>query len=114
MGRKNGGKPGAGPLVRIRKRRKRKATNAHVPVFRPGRPSWLCSYAGSWLSLMATGVFVLMMSVIVSMFMSMDRGFVAVLMAVVAMSYRVVSVLMFMLVFGMAAHCFHLLFLYLQ
>ena len=64
------------------KKGKRKATNAHFPVFRLKGPSWLDSLAGSWLSLMAAGVAVLMMPIVVGVLMDVHRGFMAVLMAV--------------------------------
>ena len=53
---------------------------------------------------MAASVPVLMMPVIVDVLMGVHRGFLAVLMAVVAMSLGFVPVLMLMLVFAMAAH----------
>jgi hypothetical protein len=53
---------------------------------------------------MAAGVFVLMVPVAVGVLVRMSHGLVAMLMAVVAMSLRVVAVLVFMLVFIMAAH----------
>jgi hypothetical protein len=68
------------------------------------RPSWLNSFAGSWLSLMATSVPVLMMPIVVGVLMRMHRVFVAVLMTVMAMSYCVMPMLMFMFVFAMTAH----------
>ncbi len=54
--------------------------------------------------LMAAGVPVLMMPVFVRVLVAMSRGLVAVLMAVVRMSLRLVGVLMLMLVFIVAAH----------
>jgi hypothetical protein len=92
-----------------RKGRKRKATNAHVPVFRPEGPSWLDSFAGTWLSLMAAGVPVLMMPVVVGVLMRMHGGLMAVLMTVMAMSLCVMPMLMFMFIFAMAAHSSSLL-----
>ena len=86
------------------RKQKRKATNALFPVFRPKGPSWLDSFVGSWLSLMAAGVPVLMMPVVVDVLMGVHGGFVAVLMAIMAMSLGFVPVLMLMLVFAMAAH----------
>jgi hypothetical protein len=53
---------------------------------------------------MAAAVPVLMMPVVVSVFVSMRFGLVAVLMAVVGMRFRAVGVLMLMLVFVVAAH----------
>jgi len=53
---------------------------------------------------MAAGVPVLVMPVVVDVLMGVHRGFMAVLMAVVAMSLGFVPVLMLMLVFAMAAH----------
>jgi hypothetical protein len=67
-------------------------------------PSWLNSFAGSWLSLMATSVPVLMMLVVVGVLMRMHRGFVAVLVAVMAVSHCFVPMLMLMSVFAVAAH----------
>ena len=57
---------------------------------------------------------VLMMPVVVGVLMRVHRVFVAVLMAVVAMSLALVPVLMFMLVFAMATHAAHLLFNHLN
>jgi hypothetical protein len=53
---------------------------------------------------MAAGVPVLMMPVLVRVLVSMSHGLVAVLMAVMDMSFRLVGVLMGMLVFIVAAH----------
>ena len=53
---------------------------------------------------MAALMAMLMMPVVVGVLMSVHRGFVAVLMAVVAVSLGLVPMLMLMLVFAMAAH----------
>jgi hypothetical protein len=60
---------------------------------------------------MAAVVPMLMMPVAVGVLMAMGHGFVAVLMAIVAVRRRLMRVLMFMLVFVMAAHSSTLLFL---
>jgi len=54
---------------------------------------------------------VLMMPVVVGVLMRVHRGFVAVLMAVVAVGLGLVPVLMFMLVFAVATHPLSLLFI---
>lgn len=59
---------------------------------------------------MAALMAVLMMPVVVGVLMSVHRGFVAVLMAVVAMGLALVPVLMLVLVFAMATHLSALLF----
>jgi hypothetical protein len=59
---------------------------------------------------MAAGVPVLMVPVTVGVLMAMGHRFVAVLMAIVAMRRRFMRVLMFMLVFVVAAHGSSLLF----
>ena len=59
---------------------------------------------------MAALMAVLMMPVVVGVLMSVRRAFVAVLMAVVAMSLALVPVLMLVLVFAMATHPSALLF----
>jgi len=53
---------------------------------------------------MAAGVPVLVMPVVVGVLMGVHRGFVAVLMAVMAMGHSIVAVLVLMFVFAMAAH----------
>jgi hypothetical protein len=58
---------------------------------------------------MAALVLVLMMPFAVSVLVRMSHGLVAVLMAVMAMSFRLVGMLMRMFVFIVAAHNLHLL-----
>jgi hypothetical protein len=59
--------------------------------------------------LVAAGMPVLVMPVVVGVLMGMHRGLVAVLMAIVAMRFALVTVFMLMFVFIVAAHCSSLL-----
>jgi hypothetical protein len=63
---------------------------------------------------MAAGVSVLVMLVVVGVFVRVNRGLVAVLMAVVAMRFGLMPVLVLMLVFAVAAHHSSLLLLLLS
>ena len=64
--------------------------------------------------LMAAGVSVLVMLVVVGVFVRVNRGLVAVRMAVVAMRFGLMPVLVLMLVFAVAAHQSSLLLLLLR
>ena len=64
--------------------------------------------------LMAAGVSMLVMLVVVGVFVRVNRGLVAVLMAVVAMRFGLMPVLVLMLVFAVAAHQSSLLLLLLR
>jgi hypothetical protein len=71
------------------------------------RPSWLSYLADPWLApLMAALMFVGVVALVVGVLVVMDGRLVAVLLAVVDMALLTMGVVVFMLVFAVAAHLF--------